>query len=63
MSAVSWPTIGDVLPRAADAWNVERKLSGYALNAGHGKGAAKAKGFVEILGISRDDAGDRKSVV
>jgi hypothetical protein len=56
ISRVSWPTIGDLLPRAAEARNLHEKLERYVLNASHAKGAAKARGFAEVLGIGSRDA-------
>jgi hypothetical protein len=54
---VSWPpTIGDVLPRAADAYGLESKLRAYSLNPEHEVGAHKARVFRRMLGITLDDA-------
>ena len=53
---MAWPpTIGEVLPRGADAFGVEEKLSAYCLNPDHELGAAKARGFQRILGIAAAD--------
>ena len=49
------PTIGASLPRAAAAFGVEKKLSAYCLNVDHELGAAKARGFQEILDIRSAD--------
>jgi hypothetical protein len=53
---MSWPpTIGKPLPRAGDAFGVDEKLSAYCLNPDHELGGAKAKGFLQILGIASAD--------
>ncbi len=53
---MAWPpTIGELLPRGADAFGVEEKLSAYCLNPDHELGAAKARGFQRILGIAAAD--------
>jgi len=53
---VSWPPqIGELLPRAEDAYGVREKLTRYALNADHDDGGAKAAGFAAVLGITAAD--------
>ena len=53
---VPWPPgIGERLPRAADAFGVEEKLAAYCLNPDHALGAAKARGFREILDVTGAD--------
>jgi hypothetical protein len=53
---VPWPPqIGEPLPRAEDAYNVQEKLADYALNPDHATGGPKAAGFARILGITPDD--------
>jgi hypothetical protein len=49
---VSWPpTVGDRLPRAAEAYGITEKLMTYSLNLDHRRGGPKARGFQQILGI------------
>jgi hypothetical protein len=43
------------MPRAADAYNVYEKLSAYALDQTHRVGGDKARAFLRILSIARDD--------
>jgi hypothetical protein len=51
------PTVGELLPRASEAFGISEKLSGYCLNLEHEVGAAKARAFEQILAIrSRDVA-------
>jgi hypothetical protein len=51
---VSWPPqIGDLLPRAEDAYGVREKLVDYSLKAGHPRG--KAEGFARALAVTADD--------
>lgn len=53
---VPWPPgIGERLPRAADAFGVEEKLAAYCLNPDHALGAAKARGFREIIDVTGAD--------
>jgi hypothetical protein len=53
---VSWPPkIGELLPRADDAYNVHEKLRDYSLNARHKDGGEKAAGFRQILGITAEN--------
>jgi hypothetical protein len=46
------PTIGELLPRAGDAFGVREKLSAYCLNPDH---ELEARGFLQILGIASAD--------
>jgi hypothetical protein len=49
ISVASWtPTIGELLPRAGDAFGVREKLSAYRLNPDH---ELEARGFLQILGV------------
>jgi hypothetical protein len=51
---VSWPPeIGELLPRAEDAYGVHHKLSGYSLDVEHPRG--KATAFAQALGLTVDD--------
>jgi hypothetical protein len=51
---VSWPPqIGELLPRAQDAYGVHEKLVDYSLKAGHPRG--KAEGFARVLAVTADD--------
>jgi hypothetical protein len=51
---VSWPPqIGELLPRAEDAYGVREKLVDYSLKAGHPKG--KAEAFARALAVTADD--------
>jgi hypothetical protein len=53
---VPWPpTIGDPLPRAAEAAGIRRKLVGYSLDLTNEVGGPKARGFEQILGIAIED--------
>jgi hypothetical protein len=53
---VSWPpTVGDRLPRAAEAYGITEKLVTYSLNLDHSSGGPKAKGFQQVLGITLAD--------
>ena len=53
---MGWPPkIGDVLPRAADAFGIEEKLLGYSLDTMHERGGPKARGFERILGITAEN--------
>jgi hypothetical protein len=49
------PTIGRPLPRCDDACGVQEKLAAYCLNEDHEIGATKARGFLQILGITLAD--------
>jgi hypothetical protein len=57
MSSVPpWPPqVGQLLPRAADAFGVRVKLETYSLDVTHKDGGPKARGFERILGITLDD--------
>lgn len=46
------PVVGEVLPRAAEAFGVRVKLETYSLVLTHVDGGPKARGFKEILGIT-----------
>lgn len=50
------PTIGELLPRAVEAYGIEAKVSAYCLNLDHEVGGPKARGFLSILGIGLEDA-------
>ena len=55
---MAWPpTIGEPLPRSAEATGVRHKLSTYSLDAAHESGGPKARGFERILGITIRDIG------
>ena len=57
MSSVPpWPPqVGQLLPRAADAFGVHVKLQTYSLDVNHKKGGPKARGFERILGITLEN--------
>ncbi len=46
------PAVGGLLPRAAEAFGVRRKLARYSLDTTHEDGGPKARGFELILGIT-----------
>jgi hypothetical protein len=48
------PTVGGLLPRAADAFGLRYKLETYSLDPNHKRGGPKARGFDLILGITID---------
>jgi hypothetical protein len=48
------PTVGELLPRAAEALGVRYKLETYSLDVTHKYGGPKARGFERILGITID---------
>jgi hypothetical protein len=48
------PTVGEPLPRAAEAFGVRVKLETYSLDLTHMDGGPKALGFKLILGITID---------
>jgi filamentous hemagglutinin len=48
------PAVGELLPRAAEAFGVRVKLETYSLNPTHKYGGGKARGFELILGITID---------
>jgi hypothetical protein len=49
------PTVGELLPRAAEAFGVRVKLATYSLDVNHKDGGPKARGFERILGITIED--------
>jgi hypothetical protein len=46
--------VGELLPRAAEAFGVRYKLETYSLDPTHKRGGPKARGFELILGITID---------
>lgn len=53
---MSWPPkIGELLPRAEDAYGVHDKLARYSLRAEHNEGGPKAAAFARVLGITAAD--------
>jgi len=53
---VSWPPqIGELLPRAQDAFGVHEKLASYSLNLQHSDGGHKAVLFAAVLDITAAD--------
>jgi len=48
------PAVGELLPRAADAFGLRYKLETYSLDPTHKRGGPKARGFDLILGITID---------
>jgi hypothetical protein len=52
---LSPPTVGHLVPRAAEAFGVRQKLETYCLDLSNKAGGPKAKGFQVILGITLDD--------
>jgi hypothetical protein len=46
------PVVGELLPRAAEAFGVRYKLATYSLDVTHKRGGPKARGFERILGIT-----------
>jgi hypothetical protein len=46
------PVVGDLLPRAAEAFGLRYKLATYSLDLTHESGGPKARGFELILGIT-----------
>jgi hypothetical protein len=48
------PTVGELLPRGAQAVGVRYKLATYSLDLAHKYGGPKARGFELILGITID---------
>jgi hypothetical protein len=48
------PVVGELLPRAAEAFGVRYKLTTYSLDPTNDAGAPKAQGFKMILGITLD---------
>jgi hypothetical protein len=54
---MSWPPmVGEVLPRAQEAYGVLSKLRSYSLSPGHDVGAHKARVFRRVLAITLEDA-------
>jgi hypothetical protein len=49
------PTLGEILPRAAEAFGVRYKLETYSLGPTHKEGGLKARGFEQILAITLAD--------
>lgn len=49
------PTVGEPLPRGAEAFGVRYKLETYSLDITHEKGGPKARGFEQILGITIEE--------
>jgi len=49
------PAVGELLPRAAEAFGVRDKLERYSLDVTHKDGGPKARGFEVILGITIED--------
>ena len=48
------PAVGELLPRAAEAFGLRYKLETYSLDVTHKDGGPKARGFELILGITID---------
>lgn len=46
------PKVGELLPRAAEAFGLRVKLATYSLDLAHKDGGPKARGFEQILGIT-----------
>lgn len=46
------PAVGELLPRAAEAFGVRYKLATYSLDISHKDGGPKARGFELVLGIT-----------
>lgn len=51
------PAVGELLPRADEAFGVHRKLATYSLDIAHKKGGPKARGFELMLGITIEAIG------
>jgi hypothetical protein len=50
---MGWPPqVGDLLPRAEEAFGVRVKLATYSLDPSHKVGGPKAQGFARLLGIT-----------
>lgn len=49
------PSVGEILPRAGEAFGVRYKLTTYSLDVTHEHGGPKARGFERILGITIED--------
>ena len=57
-SEAPWsPKVGELLPRAAEAFGVRVKLETYSLDPTHDDGGPKARGFEMILGITINEIG------
>jgi hypothetical protein len=55
-SGPPWPPqVGELLPRATEAFGVRVKLETYSLDLTHKDGRPKARGFERILGITITD--------
>jgi hypothetical protein len=54
MSPTLPPVVGELLPRAVEAFGVRYKLATYSLDVTNKDGAPKARGFELILGITID---------
>jgi hypothetical protein len=53
---VTWPPeIGELVPRAEDAWGILEKLVSYSLDRDHRDGGHKARVFRAVLGITATD--------
>jgi hypothetical protein len=48
------PAVGELLPRAAEAFGLRYKLETYSLDRTHKRGGPKARGFQLILGVTID---------
>ncbi len=49
------PAVGELLPRAAEAFGVHVKLATYALDPTNEVASSKVRGFEQILAITLDD--------
>jgi hypothetical protein len=49
------PAVGEVLPRAAEAYGVRYKLATYSLDPTNEVAASKVRGFEQILAITLRD--------
>lgn len=50
---MGWPPqVGELLPRAEEAFGIREKLMTYSLVTSHRSGGSKARGFESILGIT-----------
>jgi hypothetical protein len=50
---MGWPPrVGELLPRAEEAYGIREKLAKYSLDPAHERGGPKAHGFAVILGIT-----------
>jgi hypothetical protein len=55
MSPTRPPVVGELLPRAAEAFGVRVKLATYGLDPTNKVAASKVRGFERILGITLED--------